>query len=125
MAPLTIGSTLKLHSGNEIPILGFGVAASPKHLTTQSCLEALKIGYRHIDTAEVYGNEVEVKEAVSTSSIASKDVFIIVKVFTSGSDVAATYEKCMSSIQKIDGEDCGRVHQSIAYTQCISRSVWH
>jgi len=105
MAELTIKSTAKLSSGKTIPALGFGVWDSPSHLTTQSCLEALKVGYRHIDTAQVYGNEAEVGEAVKKSDFTRGDLFVTSKVLSPGSDDAATYEKCMNSVRKIGGED--------------------
>jgi len=101
----TLGSSLKLLSGNQLPILGFGVWDSPSHLTTQSCLSALKTGYRHIDTAQLYGNEKEVGKAVQDSGLARKDVFITSKIYTPDADVASTYQKCLSSVEKIAGED--------------------
>ena len=104
MAVLTVKSTSKLLSGNTIPVLGFGVWNSPNNLTTQSCLEALKVGYHHIDTAQVYGNESEVGEAVRKSGLARKDMFVTSKLFSPGADIAATYQKCLNSINKIDGE---------------------
>lgn len=102
---LTITSTLALKSGHKLPILGFGVWDSPKHLTVQSCQEALKVGYRHIDTAQVYGNEAEVGEAVRKSGLSRKDVFITSKAVTPADDEEATYQKCLDSVKKIDGDD--------------------
>ena len=102
---LTINSKFTLKSGQELPILGFGVWDSPKHLTVKSCQEALKVGYRHIDTAQVYGNEEEVGEAVRKSDLSRKDVFITSKVLKPADDEAATYQKCLESVKKIDG--CG------------------
>lgn len=102
---LTIQSALKLPSGGKLPILGFGVWDSPSDLTTKSCLEALKVGYRHIDTAQVYGNEAEVGEAVRKSGLARKDVFITSKIYSAEADVQSTYEKCLGSVKKITGED--------------------
>ena len=103
MADLTLKSTFELTSGNKLPILGFGVWDSPSHLTTQSCVEALKVGYRHIDTAQVYGNEKEVGEAVRKSGLRRGEIFITSKIYTPGSDVEATYQKCLDSVKKIAG----------------------
>jgi diketogulonate reductase-like aldo/keto reductase len=100
---LTLQSTLKLKSGTAIPRLGFGVWDS--HLTTQSCLSALKTGYRHIDTAQVYGNEAEVGKAVHECGLKREDVFVTSKVLTPDDDDQATYKKVLESVKKIDGED--------------------
>ncbi len=105
MAPLTITSTAKLASGKAIPRLGFGVWDSPSHLTTKSCLEAMKVGYRHIDTAQVYGNEKEVGGAVQQSKLSREDLYVTSKILSPGSDDAATYQKCLESVHKIDGKD--------------------
>jgi diketogulonate reductase-like aldo/keto reductase len=102
---LTLQSTLKLKSGTAIPRLGFGVWDSPSHLTTQSCLSALKTGYRHIDTAQVYGNEAEVGKAVRECGLKREDVFVTSKVLTPEDDDQATYKKVLESVKKIDGED--------------------
>ena len=56
---------IKLNDGNEIPVLGFGTFQIPADGTTyKAVLEALKVGYRHIDTAAAYFNETEVGKAV-------------------------------------------------------------
>ena len=103
MASLTINSTSKLISGNLIPILGFGVWNSPTNLTTKSCLEALKVGNRHIDTAQAYANEAQVGEAIRTSNVVREELFVTSKIFSAASGAAATYKKCQGSVQKIDG----------------------
>lgn len=105
MARLSIDSTAKLASGKSIPLLGFGVWDSPSHITTKSCLEALKVGYRHIDTAQVYGNEAEVGEAVKQASLKREELYVTSKILSPGSDDAATYQKCVDSVQKIDGDN--------------------
>jgi diketogulonate reductase-like aldo/keto reductase len=105
MSSFTIKSTTKLLSGNVIPLLGFGVWDSPKDVTTKSCLEALKVGYRHIDTAQGYGNEAEVGEAVRQSGLKREDVFLTSKIFSPGSDDAETYNKCAESVRKTGGEN--------------------
>lgn len=105
MSKLTIESTLKLPTGAKLPILGFGVWDSPSNLTTKSCLEALKVGYRHVDGAQLYGNEPEVGEAVRQSGLSRKDVFITSKIYTPDADVQSTYEKCLGSVKKMDGDN--------------------
>jgi len=68
-------------------------------------LTALKAGYRHIDSAQYYANEKEVGEAVRQSGLKRSDVFITTKVLVPGGSVEKSYEKCLDSIHKIDGED--------------------
>ncbi len=62
---LNLNSKTKLNNGVEIPILGLGVYQSPPGETTvQTVRYALNIGYRHIDTARIYGNEEDVGRAI-------------------------------------------------------------
>jgi diketogulonate reductase-like aldo/keto reductase len=105
MSSLTIKSTSKLLSGGTIPLLGFGVWDSPKDITTKSCLEALKVGYRHIDTAQGYGNEAEVGNAVKQAGLKREDVFVTSKIFSAAADAQATYDKCAESVRKCGGEN--------------------
>ena len=60
---------MKLHDGNEIPQLGFGVFKVDPEKTEELVAEALRVGYRHIDTAAVYGNEEGVGRAIANSDI--------------------------------------------------------
>ena len=60
---------ITLNNGVEIPQLGFGVFQIEPEKTKDATLAALEVGYRHIDTAEMYGNEKEVGEAVRASGI--------------------------------------------------------
>ncbi|KAF2764486.1 Aldo/keto reductase [Teratosphaeria nubilosa] len=104
MASPVQSTTLQLLNGTKLPVLGFGVWDSPSHLTTKSCLEALKVGYKHIDTAQVYGNEAEVGAAFRESGLNRKDVWITSKIYSPGSDAQSTYQKLLDSVKKIDGE---------------------
>src|SRR5262245_20768085 len=71
---------IKLNNGITIPQLGFGVFLIKPEETKQATLAALEVGYRHIDTAEMYGNEKEVGEAVRESGIDRDDVFVTSKL---------------------------------------------
>jgi 2,5-diketo-D-gluconate reductase A len=71
---------ITLNDGNTIPQLGFGVLQIGPEDTTQAVSNALEIGYRHIDTAEMYGNEREVGEAVRASGLDRGDVFVTSKL---------------------------------------------
>jgi diketogulonate reductase-like aldo/keto reductase len=96
--------TLPLANSVEIPQLGFGVYLSPPEVCVNSCLTALEAGYRHIDTAQYYGNEAEVGQAVQKSDIDRKDVFLTTKVLEAAGSVDLTYAKCVESIKKLDPE---------------------
>ena len=72
--------TITLNSGHEIPQLGFGVFQVPPQDTRDATAAALQVGYRHIDTAEMYHNEEGVGQAVSDSGLAREDVFITSKL---------------------------------------------
>jgi 2,5-diketo-D-gluconate reductase A len=72
--------TIALNNGVEIPQLGFGVFQIPPDETVKATTAALEIGYRHIDTAQMYGNEREVGIAVRESGIDRDEVFVTSKL---------------------------------------------
>ena len=82
---LKIDSRVALSDGNSMPLLGLGVwdAKSGKE-TYDAVIHALGKGYRHIDTAEMYGNEKDVGRAVVDSGIAREEIFITTKLWDSG-----------------------------------------
>ncbi|GAW22709.1 hypothetical protein ANO14919_122520 [Xylariales sp. No.14919] len=94
----SISSTFKLNSGFEIPRLGFGVYQTPPDATKQASLEALKAGYRHIDSAAAYRNEAGVGEAIRASGIPRSEIFYTSKIPTSG--VRGGYEATKEQIAK-------------------------
>jgi 2,5-diketo-D-gluconate reductase A len=71
---------IRLNDGHEIPQLGFGVFQIPPRDTARAVAEALETGYRHIDTAEMYGNERGVGEAVRASGLDRGEVYITSKL---------------------------------------------
>lgn len=102
-----------LNNGVKMPILGFGVYQIPKEDTKQAVLEALKVGYRHIDTAQSYFNEAEVGEAISESGIPREEIFLTTKIWIDNYG----YEKAKASIDeslrklKTDYVDLFLLHQ--------------
>jgi 2,5-diketo-D-gluconate reductase A len=72
--------TITLNNGVEIPQLGFGVYLIRPEDTVKAVTSALEIGYRHIDTAQMYGNEREVGVAVRDSGLPREDVFVTSKL---------------------------------------------
>jgi 2,5-diketo-D-gluconate reductase A len=77
---MTAVPSITLNNGVEIPQLGFGVFQIPPDQTKDATLSALEVGYRHIDTAEMYGNEKEVGEAVRASGIDRDEIFVTSKL---------------------------------------------
>ena len=74
---LSLQSKVTLANGVEIPRLGLGVYQSPPGRTTQNAVKyALSIGYRHVDTASLYGNEEDVGIALRESGLNRDEVFI-------------------------------------------------
>ncbi|TGN63530.1 aldo/keto reductase [Nocardioides eburneiflavus] len=71
---------LTLHDGTSIPQLGFGVFQVPPPETAATVTAALEAGYRHIDTAQMYGNEAGVGEAIKASGIARDDLYVTTKL---------------------------------------------
>src|SRR5215207_1637993 len=71
---------MTLNDGNTIPQLGFGVFQIKPGDTAEAVGNALEIGYRHIDTAEMYGNEREVGEGIRASGLDRGDVFVTSKL---------------------------------------------
>lgn len=75
-------SRLPLNDGQSIPALGLGVYQSPAgRITYESVSHALSVGYRHIDTAAIYGNESDVGRAILDSGIARSEVFVTTKLW--------------------------------------------
>src|SRR5947209_13431298 len=72
--------TIALNNGVEIPQLGFGVFQIPPEKTAEAVRRALEIGYRHIDTAEMYQNEAGVGEAIRGAGLDRDDVFVTSKL---------------------------------------------
>ena len=92
---------ITLNDGNSIPQLGFGVFQIKPEDTVRAVSNALEIGYRHIDTAEMYGNEKEVGEAVRNSGLDRGDIFVTSKLnnsFHDPQDARQAFETTLSEL---------------------------
>ena len=92
---------ITLNDGNTIPQLGFGVYQIEPENTAKAVSEALRIGYRHVDTAEMYGNEREVGEAVRASGLDRGDVFVTSKLsnaFHKPDDARRAFDETLSEL---------------------------
>lgn len=85
-----------LNNGVKMPVLGYGVYQTQPADTEKSVLEAIKTGYRSIDTAQAYGNEEGVGNAIEKCGLPREELFITTKIWITN----AGYEKAKASINK-------------------------
>lgn len=85
-----------LNNGVKMPQLGYGVYQTPPEDTERCVLEAIEVGYRSIDTAQAYGNEEGVGNAIQKCGLPREDLFITTKIWISN----AGYEKAKASIEE-------------------------
>jgi 2,5-diketo-D-gluconate reductase A len=93
--------TIELNDGHTIPQLGFGVFQIPPEDTAEAVSRALEVGYRHIDTAEMYGNERGVGEAIRGSGLDRGEVFVTSKLnngFHRPDDARGAFEETLSEL---------------------------
>lgn len=104
--------TITLNNGVEIPQLGFGTFQIPPKETEAAVLSALETGYRHIDTAEMYGNEKEVGKAVRGSGLDRADLFVTSKLnnpYHAHDDALGAFDKTLEDLD-IDYLDLFLIH---------------
>ncbi|WP_022873653.1 aldo/keto reductase [Nesterenkonia alba] len=92
-------TTIPLNSGGHIPQLGFGTSLS--RTPVESVKAALQTGYRHVDTAQMYGNETEVGEGIRASGVPREEVFITTKLNNghhAPADVHSTFEESLQRL---------------------------
>ncbi|MFH1409657.1 MAG: aldo/keto reductase [Nanoarchaeota archaeon] len=97
---LSINSTLKLNNGIEIPRLGFGTyQIPPGEIAEKAVKEALKAGYRHIDTAAIYKNEESVGKGIKAIGISRSDFFLTTKLWNDDhSDVNKAFRTSLKNL---------------------------
>src|ERR1700685_4739334 len=104
------GVTRLLADGNQVPVLGLGVWQVPDG---RECVDAvrwaLETGYRHIDTAQAYGNEQSVGRALRDSGVPREDVFITTKFFPGRKDPVAEARQSLRRLG-LDQVDLYLVH---------------
>ncbi|MET9702940.1 aldo/keto reductase [Streptomyces griseus] len=93
--------TLTLNNGVTIPQLGFGVFQVPDDETTAAVSTALEAGYRSIDTAAIYGNEVGVGRALAASGIPREELFVTTKLWNTDQGYDATLAAFDASLAKL------------------------
>lgn len=93
---------MRLNSGAEIPRLGLGVFQAKRGKETRRAVaEALRVGYRHVDTARIYGNEADVGAAVRDSGIPRSDVFVTTKLWNDDQGFDAALRALDASLARL------------------------
>lgn len=102
-----------LSNGVEMPILGYGVYQITKEECERCVLDALKVGYRHIDTAQAYFNEEEVGSAIIKSGVPREDIFLTTKVWIEHYGFEQAKSSVLESMRKLQTEyvDLVLLHQ--------------
>ncbi|MFZ0091750.1 MAG: aldo/keto reductase [Solirubrobacteraceae bacterium] len=101
MSTVSAVPTISLNDGHEIPQLGFGVFQIPPQDTAEAVSQAIEAGYRHIDTAEMYGNERGVADGVRESGVSREKLFITSKLnnsFHRPDDARRAFEQTLSEL---------------------------
>ncbi|KAJ5645078.1 oxidoreductase [Penicillium longicatenatum] len=105
----TLQSKHKLLSGHEIPVIGFGVSSlnhtpETKGTTEKAAQEALKVGFRHIDSAIMYGNEKGCGHAIRNSGLDRSEIFLTTKIPPGSMGYKATERAIDKSLQEAGTE---------------------
>ena len=98
---MSLVPNITLNDGSHIPQLGFGVFQIDESETKEATLTALEVGYRHIDTAEMYGNERGVGAAVRDSGLKRCDVYVTSKLnnaFHARNDAISAFERSIDTL---------------------------
>ena len=93
---------LSFHDGGTIPQVGFGVFMIPEEETFDAVTSALDVGYRHLDTAKIYGNETAVGKAIKESGVAREDIFLTTKCWNADQGYDAALAAFDASMDRLD-----------------------
>ena len=97
-----IGGTFPLRNGVSMPYLGLGTYQSDNDREVVDAVRyALEIGYRHIDTASIYGNEEGVGRGIAQSGIPRKDIFVVSKVWNTEQGFDSTLKSFDESLKRL------------------------
>lgn len=106
--------TIQLNNGIEMPILGYGLFQVPPEEAERCTADALEVGYRLIDTAQAYGNEEGVGNAIRKSGLKREEVFIVTKVWITNAGEEKAARSIEESLRKLqtDYVDLLLIHQA-------------
>jgi len=97
----SLSPLVTLNDGNSIPTVGFGVFKIPPTDTEQAVSTALQAGYRHIDTAAVYGNERETGRAIAESGVPRDELYVVTKLWNADQGYDSTLAAFDASMTRL------------------------
>jgi 2,5-diketo-D-gluconate reductase A len=98
---MTISPVLTFNDGNTIPQLGYGVWQVEDDVAEKVVLQAFEAGFRHIDTAKIYGNEAGVGRAIERSGLKPEDIFITTKLWNADQGYESTLKAFEGSMERL------------------------
>jgi 2,5-diketo-D-gluconate reductase A len=112
MKCMTTSPVLTFHDGNTIPQLGYGVWQVEDDVAEKVVVQAFEAGFRHIDTAKIYGNEAGVGRAIERSGLSPEDIFITTKLWNSDQGYEPTLKAFEDSLDRLglDALDLYLIH---------------
>ena len=93
---MTAAPAITLNDGASIPALGFGLYKVAPEVTEETIATAIEAGYRHFDTASLYGNERETGRAIRSAGLPREDVFLVTKVWNADQG----YERTLAAFDR-------------------------
>lgn len=96
-----INSPVKLNNGITIPAVGYGTFRTPADVTEKAVATAIQVGYRHIDTAAVYGNEEGVGKGIKDSGVDRKDLFVTSKLWNTNRGYDSTKKAFQETLDRL------------------------
>ena len=114
-APSPTVPVLALHDGRSIPQLGYGVFKVENEVAADVTAQALQAGYRHLDTAKVYGNEEGVGRAIRDSGVPREELFVTTKLWNDAQRFDDAIAACEASLERLGLEyvDLYLVHWAV------------
>ena len=101
MTLTSINSPIKLNNGVEIPCVGYGTFRTAPAVTAQAVQDAIAAGYRHIDTAKVYENEVGVGQGIKAAGVPREELFVTSKLWNTDRGYEATKAAFQASLDRL------------------------
>ena len=101
MTLTNVNSPIKLNNGVEIPCVGYGTFRTAPAVTAQAVQDAIAAGYRHIDTAKVYENEVGVGQGIKAAGVPREELFVTSKLWNTDRGYEATKAAFQASLDRL------------------------